>query len=572
VGYSCDSGLGRDAGFLIKRVMRPISYCLALLLCALDTAKCGVAATGGEKAPLEAINADGNALLPPDSGGSSETTGGGTETAGDAGNAVRSSETDDWIRRSDQHLSNGRAAYFEGNMVTARREFDAAIDALLNAPDGLPDRRRIERRLAETSELIYRYDIDKLGASDATDAVVFDKAPIDEISHMTFEVDTKLAPKVSTELKQTQSGIPLELSDPVLSYIHFFSSDRGRATLLNGFRRAGRYKPLIQKILAEENVPQELIYLAQAESGFLPRAVSYKQAVGMWQFIEGTGSKYDLVRTSYFDERLDPEKATRAAARHLRDLYARYGDWYLAMAAYNCGAGNVDRAVERTGYSDYWELLKRNALPRETANYVPIILAMTIMAKNPQDYGLQAVEEESPVEYETLHLDTTTSLDLIADAAQQPVSVIRDLNPSFLRNVSPAGLSVKIPKGTSESAEAALQRVPAGNREAWRLHRVESGETLASIAQQYHSSPQRIHEANGLTDVLEMGETLLIPVTFHEQSEGVHARTKSGAGARYANNGHKSQSGSQAHIAASNAAAAHSLHVKAVTHSASAAH
>jgi membrane-bound lytic murein transglycosylase D len=554
-------------------MMRPISYCLTVMLCIAGVTESGIAATSGEKAVPEAVNAGGGEASPsPSFGDTTATPVESAEIAGDTWNLGRSTETDDWIRRSDQHLANGRAAYLDGNMATARREFDAAIDALLNAPDSLPDRRRIERRLAEMSELIYRYDVDKLGASDATDAVVFDKAPIDEISHMTFEVDTKLAPKVSTELKQTQSGIPLELSDPVLTYIHFFSGDRGRATLLNGFRRAGRYKPLIQKILAEEKVPQELIYLAQAESGFLPRAVSYKQAVGMWQFIEGTGSKYDLVRTSYFDERLDPEKATRAAARHLRDLYARYGDWYLAMAAYNCGAGNVDRAVERTGYSDYWELLKRNALPRETANYVPIILAMTIMAKNPQDYGLQAIEEESPVEYETLHLDTATSLDLLADAAQQPVSVIRDLNPALLRNFSPAGLSVNVPKGTSETTMAALQKVPAGNREAWRLHRVESGETLASIAQQYHSSPQRIHEANRLTDTLETGATLLIPVTFHEQSEGVHAKGKGVSKSRYIKNGKKAASGSQVRIAASNVASAHTLHTKAVIHSASAAH
>jgi membrane-bound lytic murein transglycosylase D len=387
---------------------------------------------------------------------------------------------------------------------------------------------------------------------------------------MTFDVDTKLAPKVTTELQQTQSGIPLELSDPVLTYIHFFSSDRGRATLLNGFRRAGRYKPLIQKILAEEHVPQELIYLAQAESGFLPRAVSYKQAVGMWQFIEGTGSKYDLVRTSTFDERLDPEKATRAAARHLRDLYARYGDWYLAMAAYNCGAGNVDRAVERTGYSDYWELLKRNALPRETANYVPIIIAMTIMAKNPQDYGLSTIEEESPMEFETVHLDSTTSLDLIADAAQQPTSVIRDLNPSLLRNFSPAGFSVKVPMGTAEMTMASLKRVPSSDRQGWRLHRVESGDTLASIAVRYHSSAQRIHEANRSTDALETGETLLIPVTFHEQTEVIHVK-RGTSKSRYAKSGHSVASGKSAHVAA-NSASAHSLHAKAVTQRASLSH
>ncbi len=554
---------------------RTISYCLAAALFALGGAAPGIAATnpGSGKVALEAASVAGGheaaASALPEPGSPVANAGDPDAGVGDAWSAVRSAETDDWIRRCDQHLANGRAAYFQGDLAGARREFDAAVDALLNAPDGLPDRRRIERRLEQVSDLIYRYDIDKLGAGDAADAVEFDKAPIDEISHMTFEVDTMLAPKVTTELKQTQSGIPLDLSDPVLTYIHFFSSDRGRATLLNGFRRAGRYKPLIQRILAEEKVPQELIYLAQAESGFLPRAVSNKQAVGMWQFIAATGATYDLVRTPYFDERLDPEKATRAAARHLRDLHARYGDWYLAMAAYNCGAGNVDRAVERTGYSDYWELLRRNALPRETSNYVPIIVAMTIMAKNPQDYGLQAIEEESPVEYETVRLDAATSLDLIADAAQQPVAVIRDLNPSLLRNFSPAGLAINLPKGVSAMTLDALNKVPANNRQAWRLHRVESGDTVASIAQRYHSSPQRIHEANRAGDVLEAGETLLVPVTFHEQPQPIQAK---GAGKARFKSGHQAQAGHVAHIAASNAASARSLHAKAMTRSASVVH
>ncbi|MBV9266354.1 MAG: lytic transglycosylase domain-containing protein, partial [Acidobacteriaceae bacterium] len=333
----------------------------------------------------------------------------------DADPTLHSTETDAVLARSDAHFVAGRKAYFEGDLISARREFDAAIDELLNAPDSLPDRRRVERRLDEVSDLIYRFDLEKLGAGRTEEAVAYDKAPIDEISHMTFPVDAAIASRLKAELNQTASGIPLELTDQVLSFVHFFSSDRGRNILLAGFQRSGRYRELIQRIFTEEGVPQELIYLAQAESGFLPRAVSNKNAVGMWQFIAGTGSLYQLNRSSVYDERLDPEKATRAAARYLRDLYARYNDWYLAMAAYNCGAGAVDRAVERTGYADYWELLKRHALPRETASYVPIIVAMTIIAKHPHDYGLDEIQLDAPVEYETIQVTAPTNLDLIAD-------------------------------------------------------------------------------------------------------------------------------------------------------------
>jgi peptidoglycan lytic transglycosylase D len=442
-----------------------------------------------------------------------------------ASDSIHSAEADERIERADQHFNAGRQLYFQGNLAGARREFDAAVDALLNAPDNLPDRSRLERRLDELTDQIYRFDVEKLGAGLNQDAVVFDKAPIDEISNLTFATDPNsvpdpnLAPKLKNELTQTSSGIPLDLTDPVLSFVHYFSSDRGRDILLAGFRRSGRYRALIQRIFTEEGVPQDLIYLAQAESGFLPRAVSNKQAVGMWQFIAGTGDRYNLVHTRTLDERLDPEKATRAAAKYLKDLYARYGDWYLAMAAYNCGEGNVDRAVERTGYSDYWELLKRHALPRETAAYVPIIVAMTIIAKNPKDYGLENIDVDPPVEYENIELTAPTNVNLLADAALQPVSTIRDLNPELLTTVAPAGVQIHVPKGTGQSTLAALETVPPPNRNAWRLHHVTAGDTLAAIAQTYHTTADRIVAANNSAESLEAGDVLLIPATYHAPAE-----------------------------------------------------
>ena len=447
--------------------------------------------------------------------------------------SVRTAQADQALRLSDSHFNAGRQLYFEGDLAGARREFDQAVDALLKTSDSLPDHARIERRLEEICNLIYRFDVEKLGAGQKSaasdDKVPFDEAPIDAISQMTFGVDEKLAPKLQSELTQVASGIPLELAGPVPGLIRFFTTtDTGRRTLMAGLRRSGRYRPLIQRILAEEGVPQELIYLAQAESGFLPRAVSNKKAVGMWQFIGETGATYQLKRSGAFDERLDPEKATRAAARFLKFLHERYGDWYLAMAAYNCGAGAVDRAVERTGYADYWELLRRNALPRETANYVPIILAMTIIAKNPQDYGLDNIEMDEPVQYDTIRLTAATQVDLIADATLQPVSVIRDLNPSLLGRVAPAGFTVHVPKGTGEATQEALESVPANSRHAWRLHHVSAGDTLAAIAKVYHLTPERIVAVNGSGDSLSAGDTLLIPAV-----DPPLARARSSKASRY---------------------------------------
>jgi membrane-bound lytic murein transglycosylase D len=429
---------------------------------------------------------------------------------------AQSSEASDCLKKAESHFNSGRQLYFQGNVAGARKEFDQAVDVLLAASESLPDRSRIERRLDEMCDLIYRFDVEKLGAGKhgEDEVAAFDQAPIDEISHMTFPVDPSLASKLQTELNQTSSGIPLEFPDPVLGFVHYFSTEKGRHTLISGLKRSGRYRPLIERIFNEEGLPLDLVYLAQAESGFLPRAVSYKSAVGMWQFTAPAGFDYDLAHTKAYDERLDPEKATRAAAHYLKALYARYGDWYLAMAAYNCGPGVIDRAVERTGYADYWELAKRNVLPHETAAYVPIIVAITIMAKNPKDYGIEDVVMDSPVEYDSISLSAPTNLNLIADATLQPISVVRDLNPSLLTMVAPSGFQVHLPKDTAESAQAALESVPAANRQAWRLHHVTAGDTLATIAKSYHVTPERIVQVNNQSDTLEAGDTLMIPAVY----------------------------------------------------------
>jgi membrane-bound lytic murein transglycosylase D len=303
------------------------------------------------------------------------------------------------------------------------------------------------------------------------------------------------------------------VNDAVLSYIHFFSGERGHKTLVAGLKRSGKYRPLISKILAEEGVPQELIYLAQAESGFYPRAVSNKAATGMWQFVQWRGREYGLNQTTFADDRLDPEKATRSAARHLRDLYTKFGDWYLAIAGYNCGPGNVEKAVERTGYADFWQLRSRNAIPKETTNYVPIILALTIMAKNPKDYGIENLELDQPLEYETLKLTAPTHMALLADVAERPVSEIREMNPALLNNIAPAGYELHVPKGSTPAIVAGLETVPEARRASWRVHRVGQGETLASIAKQYNTPVSSITSANTST-FTGVGDVLLIPAAI----------------------------------------------------------
>ncbi len=269
---------------------------------------------------------------------------------------------------------------------------------------------------------------------------------------------------------------------------------------------------MIQRILDEEGVPQELIHLAQAESGFIPRAISRMAAGGMWQFLKWRGNQYGLTQTALTDERMDPEKATRAAARHLRDLYKEFGDWYLAIAAYNCGPGVVEKAVERTGYADFWELRDRGVLPAETTNYVPIILAMTIMEKNAAEYGLDNLQLDPPIEYDTVETSSPTSLTLIADIADRSPAEVAALNPSVLKNTAPAAYALHVPKGEGMQVAAALQLVPSERRATWRMHRVETGETLAGIGKRFGVPAASIEAANHLLgSSAAEGDRLLIP-------------------------------------------------------------
>ncbi len=430
----------------------------------------------------------------------------------------RPPEAEARIFKAEAHFEAGKKLYQQGDTAGARREFDNALEMLLTAPDNIPDRARLERKLDQMADTIYRYDLEGLGSGTPKQAVVYDKTPLDEILEMTFPTDPNLRPKVKEEIGATVSQLPLEENDAVLSYIHYFSTDRGRKTLIAGLRRAGRYRPLIQRILDDEGLPQELIYLAQAESGFLPRAKSYKAAVGMWQFVQFRGRQYGLNQTPASDDRMDPEKATRAAARHLRDLYATFGDWYLAMAAYNCGPGCVEHAVQRTGYADFWELSRLNVLPKQTANYVPLIVAMTIMAKNPKDYDLEGLETDEPLGYESVDLDTPTNLALIADATERPVSEIQDLNPALVKLVAPAGYQLRVPRGTSAAVRTTLDSIPADRRASWRIHRVSPGETLDNIARRYSTSASSISAANHKVLVPEAGDLLVIPAGYSQRT------------------------------------------------------
>ena len=425
----------------------------------------------------------------------------------------RPSDTDLLLKRADDAFNAGKRAYQDGRTDDARGQFNLALETLLTAPENLPDRNRLERRLDELADEIYRFDADQASQGEPDDRVSYDKSPLDDVLEMTFPVDPGLRGKVREQIRATASQLPLEENDAVIGAIHFFSTERGGRILAAGLRRAGRYKAMIERTLAEEGLPPELIFVAQAESGFLPRARSNKQCVGLWQFAKFRGQEYGLGQTAATDDRMDPEKATRAAARHLHDLYTHFGDWYLALAAYDCGPNCVDHAVMRTGFADYWTLRRLNVLPKETVNYVPVIIAMTIMSKNAKDYDLAHLDADSPVDFDTIELQTPTHLALAADALAVPLNDLRDLNPALLRSIAPAGYGLHVPKGSVEAVESAFALVPLNRRDSWRVHRVESGDTFASLAKRYGTAVASLSSANH-GDLPAAGQLMAVPVAY----------------------------------------------------------
>src|SRR5579871_2294704 len=432
---------------------------------------------------------------------------------------AQASPTDvgDLLMRVENEYQSGMQAYHAGQKDAAKEHFDRAFNALLDSNLDIRSDDRLEQEFDRIVDGINQLDIGGLAAdSEAqSDAQKSEPAPIDETNEIAPSADARVKAKAQAEIKHTRSDLPLMMTDQVAGYISYFSN-RGRGPFERAFARSGRYRELMLPILKQEGVPQDLIYLAQAESGFHPLAVSRVGARGIWQFMASRARGYGLSHNMWVDDRQDPVKSTRAAAQHLKDLYAQFGDWYLAMAAYNSGPGAVQAAVKRTGYADFWELYRRNVLPKETRNYVPIILAVTIMAKNPAQYGLDHREKARPRTYDTVKIDYPVDLRLVAECVDASVSDLQDLNPSLLRMTTPPDepFDLHLPTGTKERYLSAITAIPPDMRVWWRYHKVAPGDTLASVASAFHTSRQAIVQANNLDgdNDLKAESELIIPV------------------------------------------------------------
>ena len=419
----------------------------------------------------------------------------------------------DLIASVEKEYQAGLANYQAGKTEEAKQNFDNAFNALLGSNLNVRSDKRLEDEFDHMVEGVNHLDLGGLNP-DTEAQQKSEPAPIDETNEIAPSADASVKAKAQAEIKSTRSDLPLMMTDQVAGYISYFSN-RGRGTFERAFARSGRYHDMIVSTFKEEGVPQDLIYLAQAESGFHPLAVSRAGARGIWQFMAARGRGYGLSHNPWVDDRQDPEKSTRAAARHLKDLYKQFGDWYLAMAAYNSGPGTVQAAVKRTGYADFWELYRRNVLPKETRNYVPIILAVTIMAKNPSQYGLNEVAMDHPAAYDAVTINYPVDLRLVAECIDSTPDALQDLNPSLLRLTTPRDgkFELHLPAGTKDQYEAAVTSIPPDMRLWWRYHTVHSGDTLASLAHTYHTTPKSIVETNHLeASALEADAKLIIPV------------------------------------------------------------
>jgi membrane-bound lytic murein transglycosylase D len=425
----------------------------------------------------------------------------------------------DLIAESQRHFAAGEKELALGHLEQAKASFDLAIDVLLKSPYGARSESRIRRHFDRLVERISAHEIMALAQGDGFVEKKPEPASIDELLAIsTFDrpVSTELQNAVESDLSLTRHDIDIPLNRKVLSYIELFQGNL-REFMDEGLRRGSRYLPMIEDEFRAQGLPLDLVYIPLVESAFKTNAQSRVKAKGMWQFMRGTGTEHGLKQNWYIDERSDPEKATRAAAQYLKTLGKMFdGDWHLAMASYNGGPGRVQRAIRRSGKKDFWELTASSRyLPRETREYVPMILAAIVIAKNPKLYGFE-FEPEQPLSYEKVLLKHPIDLRRVAEWTGSPIDDIETLNPELRRWTTPVRLpsyEVKVPIGTGDLFRARLAEVSPDDLTTFQWHSVKRGESLLSISRKLKVRQADLAEANYLSvrARIQPGQQLIIP-------------------------------------------------------------
>lgn len=321
------------------------------------------------------------------------------------------------------------------------------------------------------------------------------------------------APESDEEEDLPTYDVPIILNSSVESHIDYFNV-RIRDKFELWLSRSGRYLPLMKEIFKKNNLPEDLVFVSLIESGFNPYAYSRSAAVGPWQFMKGTGRRYGLRINEWIDERRDPVKSTAAAANYLKDLYAMFNSWPLALASYNAGEGRVGRAMAKSKAGDFWDLRSTRYLRPETRNYVPKFMAATIIAKNPEKYGFNLNYHE-PLQYDEVMIDRPTDLRLIAKTAGVTYEEVKELNPELKQSVTPLGYDdyrLKLPVGAKPAFEERFAQIPEWEKTVWLKHVVRRGETLSSIARKFGTTVATLRDINHLRrSSVRIGGTILVP-------------------------------------------------------------
>ena len=485
----------------------------------------------------------------------------------------RTQEIQRVIERSNTYFQSAEVNFKDGNFDKARREYDKAVDIVLEAGIDVRSDARLQQHYQNLVEHIFQRQMTLMVAAPMpapTDVAqnngapqepassqktqekqtsdrgfgqqTFTPSPLDDLTKLNLtEEETKgtTEDQVQTAVAAAKLDFNFRPNALVQSFINYYMG-RGRATMEQGLRRSGRFMEMARKIFKEEGVPQDIVWLGQVESAWSPVARSWAACVGLWQFFPPTGARYGLRQDYYVDERSSFEKATRASARYLKWLANRYdGNWELAMAAYNSGEGRVDSAIARSGYADFWEIYSRGLIPQETRNYVPNILATIIIAKNPEKYGF-SVKPEPPLKYDYVKVNNMVDLRLASDATDTPYDMLLALNPELKRGVTPPGVEhlLRVPPGKGRVLQTALMRIPAEKRASWRMLTAQTSDSFETISRKTGVSAAAIEQVNG--GVIKGGQKVIIPagngvrnvVLTNAKGSGSVAAASAGTGGR----------------------------------------
>ena len=421
-----------------------------------------------------------------------------------AGSSARSipTEVEKYDARVTQLITQSEARFKEGELhlksgerLQAREKFDKAVDTILESGMDVRASQKLQTYYLELVERVYRLEVPQQQVTPRVEIALnmpststgqfqqdekdapqepgfkqqkFEPSPLDEYAKLVLtDKEAEVDPEDLSNIETAKNAIDFqfETNSLIQGYINYYQG-RGRSTMESGLRRSGQFMQMARRIFREEGVPEDVTWLGQVESAWRVKALSWASASGLWQFIPGTGRTYGLRQTAWVDERNSYEKATRASARYLKDLYNHFGNWELAMAAYNTGQGNIDRAISRAGSRSFWKIYPYIA--QETRNYVPNILATMLIAKNPERYGFRNIRPEAPLTYDVVQVPTATSLQLTAQATNVSVDYIRMLNPELRRDTTPRGEvhQLRIPAGKANQFVAALKGIPIEKRDS----------------------------------------------------------------------------------------------------------